>query len=97
VTGFERKRLGKQQPSVLIVKCGGRKIEGANSRASLWTNSELAREENALSKWREQGAQYIESAGSKIHSKIDDMRYEIKDNRKEHTQRKKQNTSNYRN
>jgi hypothetical protein len=56
-----------------------------------------SRRKNALSKWREQGAQYNESAGSKIRSKIDDMRYEIKDNRKEHTQRKKHNTSNYRN
>jgi hypothetical protein len=82
---------------VLIITCGGRKIEGENSRALLWTNSELAREENTLSKWHEQGAQYNESIGSKIYSKIDDMRYEIKDNRKEHTQRKKHNTSNYRN
>ena len=97
MTGFERKRLGKRQHSMLIVKCGKRKIEVENSRVSLWMNSELAREENALFKWREQGAEYNESAGLKIRSKIDDLRYEIKDNRKEHTQRKKHNTSNYRN
>jgi hypothetical protein len=82
---------------MLIVKCGKRKIEVENSRVSLWMNSELAREENALSKWRKQGAQYNEFAGSKIRSKIEDLRYEIKDNRKEHMQIKKQNTSNYRN
>jgi hypothetical protein len=35
-----------------------------------------------LSKWREQGALYNESTGSKIRSEIDSMRYEIKGNRK---------------
>jgi hypothetical protein len=82
---------------VLTVKCGERKTEGENSRAPLWTNLELALEENALSKWHEQGEQHNESAGSKIRSKIDDMRYGIKDNREKHTQIKKHNTSNYHN
>jgi hypothetical protein len=85
MTGFEKKRLGERQPSVLIIKCGGRKTEGENSRAPLWMNSELAQEENTLSKWRKQGAQYNESTGLKICSKIDDMRYGIKDKRKKHT------------
>jgi hypothetical protein len=53
-------------------------ITGSNSGASLWMNSELALEENVLSKWREQGALYNESAGSIIHSEIDRKRYEIK-------------------
>jgi hypothetical protein len=35
-----------------------------------------------LSKWHKQGAQYNKSAGLKIHFEIDDMRYEIKGNRK---------------
>ena len=39
-------------------------------------------EENVLSKWREQGALCSESAGSKIRSEIDSVRYEIKGNRK---------------
>jgi len=37
----------------------------------LRVNSELALEENILSKWREQGVLYNESVGSKIHSEID--------------------------
>jgi hypothetical protein len=40
--------------------------------------SELALEENVLSKWHEKGALYDESTGSKIHSEIDRKRYEIK-------------------
>jgi len=52
-------------------------IIGSNSRASLCTNSEIALEENILSKWHEKGALYSESAGSIIHSKIDRKRYEI--------------------
>jgi hypothetical protein len=53
-------------------------ITGSNSGAPLWTNSDLALEENILSKWREQGALYSESAGSIIHSEIDRKRYEMK-------------------
>jgi len=53
-------------------------ITGSNSGASLWTNSELALEENVLSKWRKQGAFYSESTGSIICSEIDRKRYEIK-------------------
>jgi hypothetical protein len=97
VTGFKRKRLGERNPSMLIIKCGERKTEGANSREPLWTNSELAREENTLSKWREQGAKYNKSTSLKFRFKVNDMRYGIKDNRKKHTQRKEHNTSNYRN
>jgi hypothetical protein len=44
-------------------------ITGSNSGSSLWTNPELALEENVLSKWREQGVLYIESTGSIIHSR----------------------------
>jgi hypothetical protein len=51
---------------------------GSNSRAPLRANSELALEEIVLSKWREQGALYSESTGSKIHSEIDSKRYGIK-------------------
>jgi hypothetical protein len=39
-------------------------------------NSELALEENVLSKWREQGALRSESTGSKIRSEIDRKIYE---------------------
>jgi hypothetical protein len=53
-------------------------ITGSNSGAPLWMNSELALEENILSKWREQEALYNESASSIIRSKIDKKRYEIK-------------------
>ena len=56
MTGFERKRLGEQKPSVLIVKCGRRKTEGGNSRESVWMNSKLSQEENALAKWRKEGS-----------------------------------------
>jgi hypothetical protein len=44
---------------------------GLNSRASLWMNSELTREENVFSKWSKQGAQYNESTGSIICSEIE--------------------------
>ena len=40
-------------------------------------NSELALEENVLSKWLEQGVLYSESKGSIIHSEVDRKRYEI--------------------
>jgi hypothetical protein len=53
-------------------------IIGSDSGASLWTNSELALEENVLSKWHEQGALYRKSTGLKIRSEIDSTRYEIK-------------------
>jgi hypothetical protein len=52
-------------------------IMGSNLRASLWMNSELALEENVLSKWREQGALYNEYVGSIIHSEVDRKRYEV--------------------
>jgi hypothetical protein len=48
---------------------------GSNSGALLWENSELALEENILSKWHGQGVSYSESAGSIIHSEIDRKRY----------------------
>jgi hypothetical protein len=53
-------------------------ITGSNSRAPLQVNSELALEENVLSKWHRKGALCSESAGSKIHSEIDSKIYEIK-------------------
>jgi len=50
-----------------------------------------------LYKWHEQVVMYNEFAGSKIRSEIQSMRYEIKYNRKTHTQRKRHNTSKYHN